>query len=466
MKLAINHQIMDVDVSADVTVLEFLRSRGLTGTKEGCASGDCGACTVMVRRQGAGTTHSESINACIAPVGQFSGCHLLTVEGLAKNGELHPAQRQMVDCHGSQCGFCTPGFVMSLATMVESDAPADRETVLEGISGNLCRCTGYKPIVSAGMKALECEASVDDVSVLSSLKETAGGSAVIQPASEQALRRALIDYPDAPLIAGGTDLFLEVTQRYEKIPVLIDVCQVVGMNEIEIDDSAVTIGAAVPYTGLETLLAERSPPLKQLLLRLGSRQIRNRGTVGGNLANGSPIADMPPALIAWDAVLELVDANGERRDVKVEDFYLGYRDTVLDKREYIARITVPSGSFDTFHRFYKSSKRLEDDISSTMGAFMFDGSDQVIESARIAYGGMAATPVRLNRVEDLLKGRLIDEALITEAANMLSEEMTPLTDVRASAAYRMAIAQSMLTRALQEYCGDTAPLITEVALDA
>ncbi len=471
MKLAINNNIVDVEEPADKTVLQFLREQGLTGTKEGCASGDCGACTVMVRRRGRdGDTIAETINACIAPIGQFTGCHLMTVEGLATDDQLHPAQQAMVECHGSQCGFCTPGFVMSLATLVEtgSDDAAGRESVLEGISGNLCRCTGYKPIVDAGLKALESDGVIDDAALLNELADVSPGKgdSVLQPNNEAALQRAITDYPDAKLIAGGTDLFLEVTQRYVAMPMMIDVSGVEELNVLAHGDDALVIGASVPYTRLEHELGERSQPLRRLLMRLGSRQIRNRGTVGGNLANGSPIADMPPILIAWDAELELVNAAGASRRSPIAEFYRGYRDTTLAADEYIARVHIPRAAMNDFHRFYKSSKRLEDDISSVMGAFRFAGTNSSIDSARIAFGGMAATPVRLHAVEQLLEGNDLSDALIEDAAASLHDTMSPLTDVRASARYRMAMAQSMLTRALKAYQGDVLPLVTEVELNA
>ena len=470
MKLLINQQVHDVDVPADTTLLNYLRGNGLTGTKEGCASGDCGACTVMVGTPDTDGIRYRTVNACIAPVGQFAGEHVVTVEGLAEADQLHPAQQAMVDCHGSQCGFCTPGFVMSLAALVENNSVGSdqRERVLQGISGNLCRCTGYRPIVDAGLRALQApptarlhDAAVFDMMGESSPAHDRGG--VHLPTSEDELQRTMQRYPDARLIGGGTDLMLEVTQLYRHLPELICLGRVAELNRIEETGETLVIGAGVPYTLLEDWFADRSSPMFDLLQRLGSRQIRNSGTPGGNLANGSPIADMPPALIAWDARLELVSAAGASRVVSIDDFYLDYRKTVLAQDEYIARIHIPLDAMQDFHRFYKSSKRIEDDISSVMGAFRFKLDGGRISQARVAFGGMAATPVRLGEVETLLEDAAPgDEQVLSQVIEQLEVLMTPLTDVRASAAYRAAMAGAMLSRALAEAAGTRLPTVMEV----
>ena len=469
MKLLINQELIETVQPADKTLLQFVRARGHTGTKEGCASGDCGACTVLVGEFEGDTVRYHTVNACIVPVGQMAGKHVVTVEGLQVGEQLHPAQAEMVNCHGSQCGYCTPGFVMSLAALVEAGEQANRETVLSGISGNLCRCTGYRPIVDAGLKALGTEyQSRLDLPVSKDLLADSGSlrsPSVIQPCSEAELQQALTEYPDAKIIAGGTDLMLEVTQRYERIPKLIDVSGVEELNCINLADSHYVIGAAASYTQLEKHFASLSPQLIELLERLGSRQIRNTGTVGGNLANGSPIADMPPVLIVWDALIDIVSANGSSREIAVTDFYKGYRQTVLAAGEYIAGIRVPVGATERFHRFYKSSKRIEDDISSVMGAFSLSGDGNRVETARVAFGGMAATPVQLQVVESELSGATVTDELIDTVVKMLDDEMSPLTDVRASASYRSAMAGSMLERALREFRGENLPLVTQAKLD-
>lgn len=458
---------------ADQTLLQTVRERGLTGTKEGCASGDCGACTVLVGEVEHEGVVWRTVNACIAPTGQFAGSNVVTVEGLALQNndagdpQLHPAQAQMVQCHGSQCGYCTPGFVMSLAALVESGASPERETVLEGISGNLCRCTGYRPIVDAGVAALKMPwtSRLADVSSYAGVADV-NDNAVERPRSEAELQQALKRDAGRPMIAGGTDFMLEVTQRYQQVPEMIDLTNVSALRQIDMQTETIVIGAATPYTVIEHWASEHCLPLHDLLVRLGSRQIRNNGTLGGNLANGSPIADMPPILIVWDATLELVNAEGVSRFVAVQDFYLGYRQTVLAVDEYIARVMIPRSALGQFCRFYKSSKRIEDDISSVMGAFSFEMSDMKIQSARIAFGGMAATPVRLTELEAMLVSVDISDELIDSACVLIGELMTPMTDVRASADYRQAMAATMLRRALMACRGDQVPLITEVTLDA
>ena len=469
MPILINNQMLALDVETLVpteTVLQFLRRHGLTGTKEGCASGDCGACTVMAGTVSGGDIQYRTINACIAPIGQYVDQHLVTVEGLEGDDGLHPAQRAMVACHGSQCGFCTPGFVMSLAALVEQPPQnIDADAVRESISGNLCRCTGYRPIVEAGLQALK-EGSPGIVKRLSG--ETAiktaldnSSASVQRPNNLAGLNLALNEAPGAKLIAGGTDLMLEVTQRYQQFP-LIDVTGVQEMQVLVQDDQMIAIGAAVSYTRLEAFFAERSPETVKLLHRLGSRQIRNNGTLGGNLANGSPIADMPPILLVWDAVIDVASTSGSTRQVAVSDFYHGYRQTALNDNEYIIGVSIPNASMARFHRFYKNSKRLEDDISSVMGAFSFQTEKGVISAARVAFGGMAATPVRLEAVESALLGQTCSDQLIADTALLAGELLTPMTDVRASANYRSAMALQMLAKALRQLNGEPLIDITEL----
>lgn len=477
MKLLINGDPVEIDPPADETLLNTVRNLGLKGTKEGCASGDCGACTVLIGERTDNKVSYRTVNACLAPTGQYEGMHVVTVEGLASVPEsssadqtakqLHPAQDEMIQCHGSQCGYCTPGFVMSLAALVEQDAPAVRETVLEGISGNLCRCTGYRPIVDAGIAALQRKhtSRLAMSSAFDALTQSTG-SAMARPGSEAELQAELARDASRPLIAGGTDYMLEVTQRFASVPFMIDVSAIPSLKTITEEGDCVVFGAALPYSALETWAHDVSKPLHDLLLRLGSRQIRNSGTIGGNLANGSPIADMPPILIAWDAQIELVNTAGESRRVAVEDFYEGYRQTKLVQGEYVARIHVPKTSLGQFHRFYKSSKRIEDDISSVMGAFRFELKDNRITEARVAYGGMAATPVRLKAIESALTDKEITPTLIHVVAHQIREEMTPMSDVRASAGYREDMAAVMLERALQASLGNDQVLVTEVNLHA
>jgi xanthine dehydrogenase small subunit len=487
MKIWINQLAFDLDGPADETVLRFLRRQGLRGTKEGCASGDCGACTVMLATLTPVSSDGRLVddayttfNACIAPVGQYAGRQLTTVEGLARGDQLHPAQQAMVDCHASQCGYCTPGFVVSLAAMVENsvagtadddgmNADQLRATVEQGISGNLCRCTGYRPIVDAGVQAL----AVDHQSWLgvnntaapllpSTVPSTPPG--VLMPGNLSELAQMRQQYPEAALIAGGTDLMLAVTQQYQSMPNMISLKGVAELQDIDVSEAATFIGAAATYRQIELALGPRSIQLVRLLHRLGSAQIRYQGTLGGNFGNGSPIADMPPAFMVLDALLVLgnTGVTGEStRRVPVEAFYRGYRETDLAADEFIQGVECETSGFDDFHRFYKNSKRIEDDISSVMGAFRFCGTPQQLSLARIAFGGMAATPVRMPDIEAMLVAGPLDEALIESVATALVERLQPLTDVRASAGYRLMMAQQMLLRALREYQGERFIDITE-----
>jgi xanthine dehydrogenase small subunit len=309
------------------------------------------------------------------------------------------------------------------------------------------------------------ESRLQDPAFFKDTKSPSQGN-VQQPLNESALREAMVQYPQASLIAGGTDLMLEVTQRYQHFERLIDVSRVMELRSITETQDTYCIGASVTYTELERFFAQRSQSLVSLLHRLGSRQIRNCGTIGGNLANGSPIADMPPVLICWGATVELCTSSGQTRGVSINEFYRGYRQTVLQADEYIAGIRIPKRSLDSFARFYKSSKRIEDDISSVMGAFLFQGDGSKITAARIAFGGMAATPVSLPGIEDILVGKTINKRLLSEVGEAIGEMMSPMTDVRASAEYRAAMARSMLERALNEFSGVSTPLVMELKLHA
>ena len=459
----------------NTTLLRYLRtSAGLTGTKEGCASGDCGACTVLVGRPGrCGTDDIEwtTVNSCIALLGSVDGCAVVTVEGLAGApggdlGALHSAQRAMVAMHGSQCGFCTPGFTVSLAALHEEcgDSAPTRAQILDAISGNLCRCTGYRPIVDAGLRretgALQrprWEAALRGWTPARAgagpLLEDADGRCFFRPESESALQSLLMVHPDARLVAGGTDFVLSITQDLQRHDVLIDLSAIDSLRRIEETADDLLIGAAVRYVDLERCEALQSPPLAELLHRLGSRQIRNRGTVGGNIANASPIADMPPLLLVWDAAVELVDSAGERRWLALADFYRGYRETCLRPGEYLARVRVPRQALARPLRLFKVSKRYEDDISSVMSAVALELVGGVVGSARIAYGGMAAVPRRAARAEATLQGRALSPSTIDAAAVALAEDFEPLSDVRASAGYRASVAAALLRRALEELGG-------------
>ncbi|HSG89189.1 MAG TPA: FAD binding domain-containing protein [Pseudomonadales bacterium] len=462
MRFALNDQYIECESGApDRTILELLRADlGQCGTKEGCASGDCGACTVLVSSAPVlgPAANAESaqnayvtVNACIAPAATLEGHHLITVEGLARDGVLHPAQQAMVDEHGSQCGFCTPGFVVSLAGLLDrhtGTGTLPRETILESISGNLCRCTGYRPIIAAAERMLQQPGRHALADLLASpatplparADEPDAGGDFHRPTTEAALQQLLREHPRARLIAGGTDLMLEHTQLYRDLGPLIDVRGIAELCGVSTDGDVWRIGAAEPLTAVQAFFATELPALEALLARYGSPQIRNRGTLGGNFGTGSPIGDLPPVMQALGAELVIGSAAGTRRTLAAEDFHLDYRKTALAPGEYLVEARAPRPAADDLVRIRKFSKRFEDDISSVLGAACVR-RDAHADAVRLAFGGVAAVPVRARAVEALLNGGgqpadMADDAL--RAA--LAEDIRPIDDVRASAAYRFEMA--------------------------
>lgn len=490
LKIDINSETMDIVSSEQLTLLQYLRQNGLTGTKEGCASGDCGACTVLLCDKEAEAPFI-TVNSCITPLLQLTGKQVITVEGLTAGPRLHVVQQQLIEKHGSQCGFCTPGFVMSLAAwlenrsceqgaMIQAPAQALRAEVVEAISGNLCRCTGYKPIIEAGMAAaLEIAETGSRFQSLASLTgdipgqmdaeqsvSVAAGEGVkkapimMRPGSLQELDAGLMRWPQARLCAGGTDLLLEKTQQGKPLDCLLSCLEVKEMNACSISEKALLIGAAASYSVIEQFCQSIWPDLGQFLKRFGSPQIRNRATLGGNLATASPVGDMSPLLMVMNASVILRSAQGVERSIAVGEFFKGYRQTVLNDGEYIRAVSIGLEAFNGFRRFFKNSKRTMDDISTVMGAFYLDVSSSRVREARIAYGGLAAMPIRVKAVEDFLVGKELNQASISRAQALLKEVINPLSDVRASADYRSHIAASMLSRALREQSGEILPAVT------
>lgn len=488
MKFVLNDELIeDNTLPSDFSALRYLREkRGLTGTKEGCGSGDCGACTLLVGALEDGELTYSTFNSCITPVQSLEGKHVVSVEYLSDADKLHPAQQAMVEHHGSQCGFCTPGIILSLASLYEnsqaSDKTIDRESVCDAISGNLCRCTGYRPIIDAGLSMGKESAwsnladNTESVKTkLASLKGEAKASGnYFQPHTLAEFLSIKADHKDAILVAGGTDLMLENTQRFRDFDVLIDVSKINELTKIEDNGTQLTIGASVTYSELEAFSKTRYPHLYHLLERIASRQIRNRGTIGGNVANASPIADMPPILLAFDANIQVVNLDGSERVVSIHDFYQGYKQTALSeetgKDEVIASFTMDLATLADFHRFYKISKRMEDDISSVMLAARFAVNDGKISDVRLAFGGMAATPIRAKKAESaLLNTPINDEQALAQAIAILQDELTPLTDMRASARYRSDMACNLVRKAWLELNGHSIPTfsghpVSEVSL--
>jgi xanthine dehydrogenase small subunit len=457
------------DSAPHLTLLDYLRlAEGATGTKEGCAEGDCGACTVVLRRRVGDRLVYAPVNACIVLAGQADGADLISVEDLAHEGRLHPVQQAMVDFHGSQCGFCTPGFVMSLFGLFHAPLrrAASRDEVNDWIAGNLCRCTGYRPIVDAGMAA--CAGAVpdrfshDEPATLRALAALDDGADVFMgapdrffaaPASLEALAALYAEHPDAVLVSGATDVGLWITKQMRDIPKIIWLGRVRGLDAIADDAETVTFGAAVTHAAAQPYLAAIDPDLGELVRRFASKQVRNMGTLGGNIANGSPIGDMPPALIALGATLVL-QHGGTTRELPLEDFFIAYGKQQREPSEFVRAVRVRKLEPHEHFRCYKISKRFDQDISAVMGAFRLRLEGAHIAEARIGFGGMAATPRRAKAAEAALRGiDIADAAGANLACERLGEDFAPITDHRAGAGYRIQVARALLRKALAEIAG-------------
>lgn len=457
----------------DQTVLDHLRLEERSrGTKEGCAEGDCGACTVVLgERRGDGIRY-RAVNSCILFTAELDGKLLLTVEGLRRpDGTLHPVQQAMVDHHGSQCGFCTPGFVMTLFALHHEPGAADEEFIHQALSGNLCRCTGYRPIIAAARtitgRPEDHVARTDaaHVEALAKLSRPAGDPLAWSgeagrfdaPESLAALDRLLAENPQAHLLAGGTDLGLLVTKQHRRLAHVVSLNRIEELRRIERTDDALLIGAAATYTDILPYIQTDWPSFAALIRRLGSWQIRNLASMGGNVANASPIGDSPPALLALGAEAIIRSASGERT-LPLDDFFVAYRRTALRPGEYLRALRIPRPLPFDFFRSYKVSKRFEQDISAVCGAILlrFDDAGRVAD-ARLAYGGMAATPKRAPGAEAALTGRPFDAETIEAAIAALDGDFAPIDDFRASATYRRLVAGNLLRRALLERTDPDAP---------
>ncbi len=468
----LNGQAVSIeDVSADQTLLDFLRlNRRLTGTKEGCAEGDCGACTVLVGRlAGDGLTY-EPVNACIRFLASLDGCHVVTIEHLSgPEGRLHPVQQAMVDHHGSQCGFCTPGFVMSLYALW-MERPEPTETQVEtALQGNLCRCTGYEPIIRAAVAVSRYGTpSADHLNterdqVIAQLRDLQDGQRVVTgPAGNQAILPAdvddladvLLDHPKATIVAGATDVGLWVTKFLRPIGPAVFIGHLTQMKSVRHDADALTIGATATYTDCQNAIAELFPHLSPYWDRIAGWQVRNMGTVGGNIANGSPIGDTPPVLIALGAEVTLRHGS-KRRTMPLQDFFIDYGKQDRKPGEFVESIRVPRPASGQRDAAYKISKRRDEDISSVAVGISVTLTDDVITAARIAFGGMAATPKRADAAEAALLGNTWSEATFDAAAQALPKDFQPLTDWRASSDYRMLSAQNLLRRFYLDHDDDT-----------
>jgi xanthine dehydrogenase small subunit len=439
IRFTLNGEPVDVaGVSPMTTLLDWLREqRGLKGTKEGCAEGDCGACTVVLERTDG---RHEAMNSCIALLGQMDGQAIRTVEGLpGRDGAPHPVQRAMAEADATQCGFCTPGFVMTAYAYASGGEPADLETIHDALAGNLCRCTGYRPIVEAMAKIVGVTAEAASLPAPRAVSAVFDG-VFFAPRSLDELTALRAKHPEALLLAGGTDLGLLAGRSRKPPKAVIHVVNVPELNVIDAGKEAITFGAAVPYARAMPLLIEAFPALRPYLARLGSRQIRTLGTIGGNVGNASPIGDMPPVLLALETRLKLVSVGGTR-ELPLEEFFTGYRKTALAPDEVIQSLTMPRlWEGETFH-CDKVSKRRDQDISTVAGAYRLRIRHGRIEDVRMAFGGMAATPRRAGNAEAALLKDGFDAA---RAA--LATDFQPLDDWRGTAAYRLQVAINLLHR--------------------
>jgi xanthine dehydrogenase small subunit len=458
------------------TLLEVLREDlQLTGTKEGCGEGDCGACTVVLGEVVNGQLEYKAINSCIRLAHSVDGMAVWTAEDIsAPTGELHPAQESMVRCHGSQCGFCTPGFVMSLFGMYQnrqSGAAITREQAQVDLSGNLCRCTGYRPILDAAQEMvtlpLPAGCGVDESATAAALRTLKPGSsadsAYVKPRSLKALLQARANRPGAQLVAGCTDVGLWITKQHRRFDHIIDVTGARELRRVESYPHHLAIGAAVTLTDAFAALVKERPQLQTFAQRFAGLPVRNSGTLGGNVANGSPIGDSMPLLIALGASVVLMRwkktrAGGEvaHRELRLEDLYTGYRTNLMRTDEVLAWIKVPRPTAGERSTVYKISKRFDDDISAVCLALNLHIDDGVVRSASIGAGGVAATPVRARQTEAALLGQPWNEDTVMNAMDTLRQEFQPISDMRASAAYRQMVLGNLLRRFWLESQGEQA----------
>ena len=465
LRFVLNGEVVAARVSDPTrTVLQYLREDlRLKGTKEGCAEGDCGACTVVVVEQDGDGPQLKTINSCIQFLPTLDGKALFTVEGLrAADGRLHPAQQAMVDEHGSQCGFCTPGFVMSLYALYNSCDDPGRQDIDDALAGNLCRCTGYRPIIAAAQTMYGIGNRVSKPDVAQQLAEVArdedlviesAGRRFFAPRDLCGFARTFEQYPDATLLAGGTDVGLWVTKQHRRLETIIYTGRVAEMGVLERTDTHLEIGGAVTLSAAAAALVAEYPGLDELFRRFASPPIRNAGTLGGNVANGSPIGDSMPALIVLGATLVLRKGEDER-EVALDAFYHDYMVNDLRPGEFVARIRVPRAEKGVMVGSQKWSKRFDQDISAVCTAYRLRVEGSEVAEFRMACGGLAATVKRATHCEDAVNGTHWSEDTIARACEALARDFEPISDMRASADMRLLAVQNLLRRFHLESTGE------------
>ncbi|WP_303980293.1 xanthine dehydrogenase small subunit [Dongia mobilis] len=472
IRYLLGHDMRSVEpASPTETVLDHLRRvQHRPGTKEGCAEGDCGACTVVIGDLQDCALRYRAVNACIQFVGTLQGKQLITVEDLpSADGSLHPVQQAMVDAHGSQCGFCTPGIVMSLFAQYRNASMYDAQSIRDALAGNLCRCTGYGPILSAAEIALKDRLpdqfdirAGETIAQLQALADEAADTpGYFAPRSGDELAALYRAHPTATLVAGGTDVGLWVTKQHRQLDPVISLAEVADLQTIHETASEIVIGAGVTYAQLLPVVAPHWPDFAEIIRRLGSAQIRNVATLGGNIANGSPIGDGAPCLIALGATLMLRQGDASR-EMPLQDFFLAYGKQDRRPGEFVEAIRLPKPQAGWVFRAYKISKRFDQDISALLGAFHIKLEDGRVADSRIVFGGMAAVPKRALMVEAALRGQFWNAATIDTAATFLAQDYQPIGDMRASAGYRGKVAANLLRKCFIELSDPAAE--TRVAL--
>jgi len=463
IKFLFNDKILELNnPNPNQTILNFIRTElKKTGTKEGCAEGGCGACTVVVGELNKNNIEYKAVNACISFLPFLNGKQLLVVENLiSKEGKLHPVQEAMVKYHGSQCGFCTPGFVMSLFSMYKNYGNYNNELIKDSISGNLCRCTGYRPIVDAG-KSLNKISKIDQFSknktkTIKLLKKINSKSIFItnqdkkyfSPKTIKDLKKIIKKNPNANFLSGGTDLSLKVTKERKDIQNIINLKDIKELDFIKINKKFIEVGATTPLIKFEKFIKKHYSDFNSVLKRYGSIQIRNVGTIGGNIATASPIGDTLPILLSLNAEL-VIETIKNRKILSINDFFISYRKTKLKMGEFIYSIRIPLYKNNIF-KAYKISKRFDDDISSLCASFNLEINNNKIKNALIAFGGMAEIPKRAKICEKSLKNKHLSIDVFLKARNYLEKDFNPIDDMRASKDYRLEVAKNLLIKCFYE----------------
>ncbi len=467
IKFYLNSDLVEVEhIDATETLLDFLRlSRRLTGTKEGCCEGDCGACTVLVGKLELGELKYKSVNSCICFLPSLNNSHIVTVESLSSlENRLHPVQLAMIKSHGSQCGFCTPGIVMSLYDLWLKNTSFTDTKIEKALQGNLCRCTGYGPIIDAAKSINNFgnwradalirnrETMKNNLQNLDQKKdwiEEGANSKYIIPRTVESLAKLYLGNPSATLVAGATDVGLWVTKELAFLDSIIFIGNIEGLRKVDENSEMLIFGACVTYSEFEPVLQVYYPSVSGYLSRIAGEQIRNMGTVGGNIANASPIGDLAPLFIALGATL-ILRKGSESRTIKIEDFFIDYDVQNIKQSEFVEKIAVPINP-NLFVYAFKISKRRDEDISTVSAIFSFEVLGQKLFNVRLAFGGMAAIPKRALNAEKVLEGKKIDVALFKLAQLALEKDFSPISDMRASNKYRMRVAKNLLIKCWYDY---------------